>query len=335
MKWPETVVATPSGLKRAIAPLVISASRATDIPAFHAQWFMDRVRAGYCLWQNPFNAGQQRYISFERCAVIVFWSKDPQPLLPFLAEIEARGFRYYFQFTLNDYVREGFEPGLPPLARRIATFQELSRRIGRERVIWRFDPIILGPGIGVATILERLYSLAEKLAPHTEKLVFSFLDMYKNTALRLRRLDPRFRAPDGEEALAIARGLARLNAGLSRPLRLGACAEYLDLRDLGVEKNSCIDADLLRRLCPENTEIQRTYAEEYPQRQGSLLTLRKGTGRRAPRDKGQRPACGCAPAKDIGRYNTCPHLCAYCYANSSEAQVRREAARTDSGRERL
>lgn len=336
MKWPETVIATPQGARRAIAPLVISASRATDIPAFHAQWFMNRLRAGYCLWQNPFNPGQRHYVSFEKCAAVVFWSKAPRPLLPHLAEIEARGLQFYFQYTLNDYERVCLEPGLPALEERVATFQELSERIGRHRVIWRFDPIILGPGLGVPNILERLHALAEKLAPHTEKLVFSFLDMYRKTRRHLKSLDARYRAPDEEEARQLAAGIAGINTGLSRPLVLAACAEPLDLQSFGVEKNSCIDAGLLRRLCPDNAEIQRKYAGSGPQEQGSLLAPgAKAPASAAPKDTGQRPACGCAPAKDIGRYNTCPHLCAYCYANSSPAEVRRAMAAAESGAERL
>lgn len=335
MKWPETVITTPEGHKRAIAPAVISASRATDIPAFHAQWFMSRVRAGYCLWQNPFNPGQQQYISFEKCAAVVFWSKDPRPLLPHLAEIEARGLQFYFQYTLNDYEREGLEPGLPALEQRVAAFLELSERIGRHRVIWRFDPILLGAGLGVADILERLRALAERLAPHTEKLVFSFLDMYRKTRRHLKSLDPRYRPPDVEEARQLAEGIARINAGLSRPLTLAACAETMDLRRFGVAQNSCIDARLLCRLCPEDAEIQRMYAGTAPQEQVSLFSAPKAPSARSPKDSGQRPACGCAPAKDIGRYNTCPHLCAYCYANSSRAEVLRTMASRDSLSERL
>lgn len=335
MKWPETAIDTPTGPRRAVAPLVISASRATDIPAFHAQWFMNRLRAGYCLWQNPFNAAQQACISFEKCATIVFWSKDPRPLLPHLAEIEARGIQFYFQYTMNDYEPEALEPGLPPLSERIATFRDLSRRIGRQRVIWRFDPIVMGAGLGVETVLARIRQLAAELAPHTEKLVFSFLDMYQKTRRNLEHLEPGLRPPTEAEAHRIATGIAEINAALPRPLLLAACAEKLDLQRFGVEKNRCIDAGLLCRLCPENEDIQRIYGRQAPQEQGSLLPLSKGAPGRAVKDPGQRKACGCAPAKDIGRYNTCLHLCAYCYANSSKAAVLREMGKVDSNSERL
>lgn len=335
MKWPETRIDTPDGPQRAIAPLVISASRATDIPGCHAQWFLNRLRAGYCLWQNPFNAAQRQYISFEKCAAIVFWSKNPRPLLPHLAEIEARGFQFYFQYTLNDYAQEGIEPGLPPLSERIATFRELAERIGRHRVIWRFDPILMGPDLGVENILARVRQLAAALAPHTEKLVFSFLDMYQKTRRNLKNLDPRLRAPTEDEAYQIAAGMAEMNAALPRPLALAACAEHLDLQRFGVEKNRCIDAGLLYRLCPENPGMQRLRARGVAQRQVSLVSLANAAATRPVKDSGQRPACGCAPAKDIGRYNTCPHLCAYCYANGSETAVLRALERADCKSEML
>lgn len=323
MKWPQASISTPEGAKAAIAPLVISASRATDIPAFHARWFMDRLRAGHCLWQNPFNPRQRHYISFEKCAAIVFWSKDPAPIFPYLAEVEDRGVAFYFQYTLNDYEREGLEPHVPSLARRIATFQELSGRFGGHRVIWRHDPIILGNGLSVTAVLERLHRLAEQVAPYTEKLVFSFLDMYRKTTLRLAKQAPGWRAPDAGEMLQLAEGIARMNAGLKTPLRLATCAETVELHHLGIEHNRCIDSALLLRLCPENAELVRICGGTEHKAQESLLRQAPTAPTRPMKDRGQRAACGCAPSKDIGRYNTCPHLCVYCYANRSKAEVER------------
>ena len=251
MKWPETVIDTPHGRKKAVAPLVISASRATDIPAFHATWFMNRLRSGCCVWQNPFNAAQQQWISFEACRVFVFWSKNPAPLIPHLSEIAASGREFYFQYTLNDYEGTGLEPNLPPLERRMETFRQLSELVGKKRVIWRFDPIILGGGLTVENTLSRLRRMAETLSPFTEKLVFSFVDWYRKTARELGRLNPDFRPPNHEEKLALARGLARINSGLSHPLKLAACAEAIDLSSLGMERNRCVDPALLHRLCPD------------------------------------------------------------------------------------
>ena len=335
MHWPKTTVQTPQGPKPAIAPLVISASRTTDIPAFHAKWFMNRLRAGYCLWQNAFNAHQQQYVSFEKCQVFVFWSKNPQALMPCLSEIEERGYQYYFQYTLNDYEQEGLEPRIPKLAHRIATFQKLSERIGKHRIIWRFDPIIMGNTLTVESVLERIQRLADQLAPYTGKLVFSFLDLYKKTENNLKKFDSRLRPPSDEEALRLVEGIVQINKSLISPLMLSTCAEKLDLHLLGIRHNKCVDPDLILRLCPTSPEIRNRYAKPLLSQQGSLLPLAQALGNDDIKDVGQRTPCGCAPSKDIGRYNTCMHLCVYCYANQSETAVINGINSVDVNSERL
>ena len=124
-------------------PFIISASRATDIPAFHGTWFMERLRAGFCRRRNPFNRAQESFISFEKTRLFVFWSKNPAPFLKYLPEIESTGRQFYFQYTLNDYEEEGLEPNLPVLRRRLDGFRRLADMVGPQRVIWRFYPIIL------------------------------------------------------------------------------------------------------------------------------------------------------------------------------------------------
>lgn len=335
MQWTKTVIQTPHGSKSAIAPLVISASRTTDIPAFHAKWFMNRLRAGYCLWENAFNSRQQQYVSFEKCQVFVFWSKNPQALIPWLPEVDERGYQYYFQYTLNDYEREGLEPRLPPLAKRIATFQKLSERIGKHRIIWRFDPIIMGNSLTVESVLERIQRLAEQLSPYTEKLVFSFLDLYKKTENNLRKIDLRLRPPNQKEAQQLVSGIVQINKKLFSPLALSTCAEKLDFHSFGIEHNKCVDPELLLRLCPKSPEIVNRYAKPLSIKQGSLFPSIQSSENFDVKDLGQRTTCGCAPSKDIGRYNTCMHLCAYCYANQSKAAVINGINAVDNNGERL
>ena len=122
----------------ATKPIIISASRSTDIPAFYAKWFFNRLAKGYCVWYNPFNQ-QPMYISFKNCKVVVFWTKNPEPIIPYLPELDKRGINYYFQVTLNDYMREGFEPNVPSVAKRIETFKKLSQLIGKEKVVTLFS----------------------------------------------------------------------------------------------------------------------------------------------------------------------------------------------------
>ena len=136
----DKVIININGAKsvQAVAPVIISASRSTDIPAFYAKWFFNRLAKGYCIWYNPFNK-KPTYVSFSRCKVIVFWTKNPEPIIPFLPELDKRGIHYYFQVTLNDYEQEGFEPCVPKLAHRVEVFKRLSALIGKEKVIWRFE----------------------------------------------------------------------------------------------------------------------------------------------------------------------------------------------------
>ncbi len=308
----QTTFVFSGGEKRAAAcPLIVSASRATDLPAFHDAWFMNRLRAGYCARINPFN-GKPGYISFSCCRAIVFWSKNPTPLLPRLGEISDMGFQFYFNFTLNDYEREGLEKNIPPLEERVDVFVGLSERIGRERVIWRFDPIIFGPGLGPDEVLRRIERLGRILCRYTEKLVFSFVEIsgYKKVRRKLGKNE--WREPDGEEKLFIAAELARMNAGWEHPLVVAACAQDVDLSQYGIISNKCVDGELVCRLCP-----------------GDLALY----GIAAKRDLGQRKTCGCAPSRDIGTYDSCGHLCAYCYALSSDGAYAR--FRGDADREFL
>lgn len=114
----KVIITTDCGEKlEAIAPVIISASRSTDIPAFFSKWFFNRLKKGYCTWINPFNQ-QKQYISFSKCKVIVLWTKNPEPIIPYLHLLDEMGIHYYFQVTLNDYVNEKLEPNLPPLEKK-------------------------------------------------------------------------------------------------------------------------------------------------------------------------------------------------------------------------
>lgn len=337
MRHPRWRIPTASGEREAVAPLIVSASRATDMPAFHGAWFMERLRAGYCLRRNPCNSRQVSVIALDTARVFVFWSKNPGPFLPHLREIAARGHAFYFQFTLNDYEAEGLEPHLPPLAQRIDTFCRLADMIGPERVVWRFDPLVLGGGLDVPRLLDRIDALGRRLAPSTEKLVFSFLDMYRKTRAALNRHAPDLRAPAAAEREQLAAGLRQLADTWPHPLRPASCAEDMDLDAFGIAHNACVDGELVRRLCPHDAAVQRLCGPP-PAAQLSLLPLAGSGGRQdapPPRDSSQRPACRCLPSRDIGEYSTCPHGCLYCYANQSEAVVRARLAGLRPGRESL
>jgi len=303
----QIIITTDAGERaQAVAPVIVSASRATDIPARYADWFFARLRHGHLAWQNPFS-GRVQYVSFARTRAIVFWTKNPDPVLPLLPLLDKRGIAYYFQFTLNDYGPEGFEPGLPSLDERIAVFRELSRRIGKERVIWRFDPVLVTDRLDVDELFLRIQNIGDRLAPFTEKLVFSFIDIARYASVTRHAAPHGIRELTGEEMDAFAAGLSRLNQ--SWGLALATCAEERNLSAYGIFKNRCIDGGLLARLAPDDTELV-AYLRQHP-----------------GKDPGQRKECGCIAAKDIGMYSTCPNACVYCYANRSPEQAHKNFAR--------
>lgn len=277
---------------------IISASRRTDIPAFFAQWFMTRVREGFFYRINPFNSNQVSGFSLapEDVDAIVFWTKNPGPLLPHLRELDERRLRYYFQFTLNPY-EELFEPRVPPLAQRIATFRELSERLGPRRVIWRYDPVILSNNTPVAWHLEQMAAMAEALSGATDRLVISFLDFYGKVNRRLADLERSQGLTLSDIAADLHRGdLLTLATGFQKcasahGIKVFSCSEEADLAEIGIRKGSCIDGDLIRELFGEGKEYRK--------------------------DKHQRGACGCVASMDMGIYNTCRFQCAYCYATMS------------------
>jgi hypothetical protein len=300
-------IQTSHGIYNGIAPVIISASRATDIPAFHLDWLFQRLREGYCVWRNPFNQ-QQQYISFRDLRAIVFWTKNPEPFLLRFDEVCGQAWTYYVQFTLNDYESEGFEPNLPLLEQRIKTFQELSRRIGKDRVIWRFDPILVSDGLLVEDIFERICFIGDRLAGYTDRLVFSFVDItnYVRVYRRLCRNPFHPRELVKAEMIRIADRLA--GQGEQWQMQLSACCEQIDLTCYGITPNRCIDPELLQRLAPKDQMLT------------DYLT-------QATKDKGQRKGCGCIVSKDIGQYETCPHHCVYCYANTSYQTVEQNKKR--------
>ena len=323
----------------AVAPVIISASRATDIPAFYARWFFNRLRRGYCVWYNPFNR-QKTYVSFCRCRVVVFWTKNPRPIMPYLHELDGRGIHYYFQYTLNDYEREDFEPNVPPLEQRVETFRELSRMVGRERVIWRTDPLIVTPELTPRELLRRIWRVGNMLHGCTDKLVFSFVDVraYRKVRSNMVRESGCFSVDnvdaaelDTAQRHEIAAGLAGMReawTGDGWNVLLATCAEEMPLEHYGIGHNRCIDGELMDRVFGEDKALVyylRTGVLPEPDLFGGLPSL--PDGHKNLKDKGQRKACGCMVSKDIGMYDTCRHFCVYCYANAGRQCVLRNAAR--------
>lgn len=326
--WEKTQITLDNGAQAdAISPVIISASRATDIPKFFSKWFHHRLKAGYIRWTNPFNANQIQYVSFQKTRVIVFWSKNPKPLIRYLPEIEAKGINYYFQFTLNDYEQEGLEPNVAPLAQRVETFKNLVDRVGKKRVIWRYDPLMLTDTLTVDVLLDRIARLANQLQGYTERLVISFADIgsYKKVQNNLAREKVRYREFTPELMAELAQRLSVLNREWG--LKIATCAEDIDLAQFGIEHNRCIDDNLMIEIFREDQALMDFLGYESD--------LFADPSRPYLKDKGQRKACGCIISKDIGIYDTCHHLCTYCYANTSSATVEKNRSRHNPAGEAL
>ena len=313
------------------APLIISASRSTDIPAFYADWFFYRLKKGYSVWTNPFN-GAKSYVSYDKTRFIIFWSKNPRPLLPYLHILRERNINCYIQYTLNDYEDERLEK-VPLLANRIETFKLLVEQLGKGRVVWRFDPMILTDNISIDDLLRKVQNIGDQLKDYTEKLVFSYADIaiYKKVKRNLEASGIPFHEWNIVQMEEFADKLSAMNRDREWNFQIATCGEKIDIRKYGIIHNRCIDGDLIVRLAWNDKELMdfmKVKIEEMPAPTlfdqpelpdgAILLPHNRYFISTHKKDPGQRQFCECMASKDIGEYNTCPHLCEYCYANTTK-----------------
>lgn len=277
--------------------MILSVSRRTDIPNYYSEWFLTRIRQGFVYVRNPMNAHQisRLDLSPELVDCIVFWTKNPERMLEQLDRL--RDYLYYFQFTLTGYGRD-IEPNLPDKrAKLIPVFQRLSDKIGRQRVIWRYDPILINPKYTADYHLRAFEEIAKRLSGYTERVVISFLDMYAKTARNTKGLE--ITELSDAEKICLARQLQEIAS--RHHLTIETCAEQIDLQAIGIQHGSCIDKALIEALL------------------GCKLTGGK--------DRNQRKECGCLESIDIGAYNTCLNGCRYCYANDNDRLVKENSQR--------
>ena len=266
-------------------------SRRTDIPNYYSEWFFNRLKEGFLYVRNPMNFHQISEIKISPDVVdcIVFWTKNPLPMMERLDELEA--YNYYFQFTLTGYGND-VERNLPNKKTSvIPIFQELSNRIGKEKVVWRYDPIFFSNRYNAKYHLKAFRSIAEALSGYTEKCVISFLDIYPKNKKNMDNLLS-YDLSDSE-----LRGFAKELSNIAKEnhIKIGSCAEKIDLDVYGIIHNSCIDKELIEKII------------------GCKLKINK--------DKNQRIECGCVESVEVGTYNTCKNGCVYCYANYSAKSV--------------
>ncbi|UCH94634.1 MAG: DUF1848 domain-containing protein [Candidatus Aminicenantes bacterium] len=280
--------------------MIISASRRTDIPAFYSQWFFNRLNQGFVMVRNPFNPQLVNKIPLNPGLIdcIVFWTKNPRKMMNQLDQL--KGYHYYFLFTITSYGPE-LEKHLPPKDEVIETFIELSSGIGKEKVAWRYDPVLINDSIDDNYHYHHFDSIARRLSGYTERCIISFLDMYKKCEKNLKGFNIKELAQ--KEMVRLAGMLSRVAEKYH--IEMVTCAEEVDLSPVGIRHGKCIDDKLISRIIGYPLEVNK--------------------------DKHQRKTCCCVESIDIGAYNTCGHICLYCYANFDEQVVRKNQARHNPG----
>jgi hypothetical protein len=266
--------------------MIISASRRTDIPSYYSEWFFNRIKEKIVYVRNPMNIHQISVINLnpELVDCIVFWSKNPKPMIDKFQLI--KDYKYYFQFTLTPYEYD-VEVRLPPKTEIIETFKRLSDIIGPQKVIWRYDPILINKQYNVTYHIDKFEKLASALKGYTEKVTFSFIDFYKRITENIKLLE--VIEISIEEKNVIAQNFSEI--AQNNNFLIDTCAEDIDLSKYGITHARCIDDRLISKIIRYNLQVEK--------------------------DKNQRLECGCVKSIDIGEYNSCCNGCVYCYANYS------------------
>jgi hypothetical protein len=266
--------------------MIISASRRTDIPAYYSEWFFNRIKEKFVYVRNPMNIRQVSVINLDPELVdcIVFWSKNPKPMIDNLDLL--KDYKFYFQFTLTPYEQD-VEVKLPSKLEIIETFKKLSDMISPQKVIWRYDPILINKKYNIAYHIDKFENMASVLKGYTEKVTFSFIDFYKKITENIKLLE--ITEISTEEKNIIAKNFSRI--AKNNNLLIDTCAEDIDLSKYGITHARCIDDKLISKITGNNLQVEK--------------------------DKNQRLECGCVKSIDIGEYNSCSNGCVYCYANYS------------------
>lgn len=277
--------------------MIIQAGMRTDIPAFYSKWFLNRLKEGFVLVRNPYNPSLvTRYeLNPEVVDLIAFCTKNPAPMLPHLKELKSYG-QYWF-VTITPYGKD-IEPNVPDKEQVMRDFQMLSREVGVDSMGWRYDPILIDQTYTVERHIADFTHMAETLAGYTNTCVISFLDLYQ----KVKRNFPEAREVSKPERIAL--GQAFVEIGNRYGMKIKACAEGTELAPYGVDCSGCMTLETFETALHGHLD--------------------------APKMKSARKECACYLGSDIGAYDTCGHLCRYCYANTNAALVRENIRRHDS-----
>lgn len=278
--------------------MILHTGLRTDIPAFYSEWFVNRLRAGHVLVRNPYNPIQvtKYQITPDVVDLISFCTKNPAPMMPHMDELKEYG--QYWYVTITPYGKE-IEPHVPPKEKVMEDFIQLSRVVGKQSVGWRNDPIFLSDVYTVEKHLADFEEMAETLFGYTDTCVISFIDLYQ----KVLRNFPEVKSVSKEDRLRLGKEFVRIGARYG--LNVKACAEGRELEPYGVDCDGCMTVEL------------------FEQAIGCGLNVPKS------KEKGARAECACLLGSDIGAYNTCGHLCRYCYANYDALTVEENMRRHD------
>lgn len=280
--------------------MILSVSRRTDIPNYYSDWFFNRIKEGFAYVRNPMSPHQVSRIDLspEIVDCIVFWTKNPEPMIERLDELAS--YHYYFQFTLTGYGKD-VERNVPHKKEKmIPIFQALSEKIGMQKVIWRYDPIMFTEKYTPEYHIKAFEQIATALNGYTQKCVISFVDIYAKNQKSMELLGAY--ELDKAALMEFAKKLSAI--AKENGMTIGSCAESIDLAECGIEHNCCIDKELIESIT--------------------------GYKLKAGKDKNQRKECGCMESVEIGTYHTCKNGCKYCYANDSEERVIKNWKRYDA-----
>lgn len=275
--------------------MILSVSRRTDIPQFYSEWFFKRLKERFLYVKNPMNSHQISRIDLspKQVELIVFWTKNPEPMLNRLHELGE--IPCIIQFTLTGYGRD-IEPGVPDKRTLIEVFKKTARQVGGDCMVWRYDPIFVNDRYSMEYHLHAFEEIARSLHGYTQKAVISFLDMYGKTVRNMRGIQIKDLAD--QKMFEMSKRLSRIADTYG--LRIEACGEKTDLSSAGICPGSCIDPVMMEQILH------------------SPIRHRK--------DKNQRKECGCLESVEVGTYDTCLCGCRYCYANDSKAAIERQRA---------
>lgn len=270
--------------------MILSVSRRTDIPAFYGDWFINRLKEGFVYVRNPMNVLQVSKIALspKNIECITFWTKNPsEKFISDLNIIDELGYKYFFQYSITSYNNQ-IEKNIPKKQVEIKRFQKLSSQIGKEKVIWRYDPIFFTNYYNIEYHKKWFEYIASKLENYTEKCVISFLDYYPKIKNRLVQNE----IPDVSENQMLEFAFYLSSIASKYNIKVESCCEKINLSSVGIEHGHCIDPILINKITGKEYDFKK--------------------------DKAQRKDCGCIESVDIGTYNTCKNGCVYCYANWNE-----------------